>query len=61
MRYLVFAGHHYYSDGGMNDWIATCDCLEDVTGILKNNMSNNYDWFHVFDIEERKVVERGNC
>lgn len=61
MRYFIFQGYNYYPNRGMDDWVATVDCLADVTQVLKENFHNNYDWFQVFDTEKRIVVERGNC
>lgn len=56
MRYLVFAGSHYYPGGGMNDWEASCETMEDAQETVKHLSPKAYDWYQIFDIEERDFI-----
>lgn len=60
MRYLVFAGSCCYPDGGMNDWYATCETFGDAMETVNLLNTRSYDWYHIFDVEDRTIVARGS-
>ena len=63
-RYLAFYGDWYYADGGMDDFIADCDTVEDCEKAIKEaHIKNNPDdlewklaWKQIYDTEKREMV-----
>lgn len=52
-RYWMFAGDFYYPSGGMLDFKGSYDSLDEA----KSEMKFAVDWYHVFDTENKQVVE----
>lgn len=55
MRYLVFAGDHYYPAGGWNDKLHATDSIETALNVARGCAR---DWSHVVDTQA--VTEMGN-
>lgn len=54
-RFLVFVGSIYYPSGGMHDFVADYDTLEDAIG-KANSKVDGYSWAHVYDTQLRDIV-----
>ena len=52
-RYLVFAGDHYYPEGGITDLIMETDDLEKAK---KEAHKHSNEWAHIWDIVTRKTI-----
>jgi hypothetical protein len=52
-RYLLFAGPEYYASGGFHDFI---NCFASPSEARQAAESMRVDWWHVFDVETRKIV-----
>lgn len=68
-RYLIFAGHNYYPNGGWEDFIFSGKTmLECQTQIKKKQGPNvwepytilgeDYGWYHIVDFLEGEIVEK---
>ena len=67
-RFMVFGGCNYYAIGGLNDFIASFESLEDALEFAENPSfdtsvykwkyfkTQDWDWWHVFDITCQKIV-----
>jgi hypothetical protein len=58
-RFLLFAGEIYYASGGFHDLIGSFDSLEEAVSDAENDapeVSGFRQWWHVFDLDARKVV-----
>jgi hypothetical protein len=58
-RFCIFGGPDYYPRGGWHDFRASRDTLEEAVQAgekLLVNPSGDYNWWHVFDLQERRVV-----
>ena len=53
MRYLLFGGEFYYAKGGGNDFIGSGYVIDDIGGAED---LDKFDWWHVFDTEDCKIV-----
>lgn len=56
MRYLLFAGDHYYPCGGWEDFICAGDDMEALKSTAGSLLSN--DWWHIVEISTLQIVER---
>ncbi|WAX21880.1 hypothetical protein [Stenotrophomonas phage RAS14] len=61
--YLLFAGHHYYPEGGMDDFKGKFETEEEAfEAVNTHNKTSGYgdrwDWHHVTDI--RILLEDNN-
>lgn len=54
-RYLLFRGDDYYPMGGMYDFEGDFDSVSEAM-IKLNDLS--YDWFHIYDLEEKRIIRR---
>jgi hypothetical protein len=52
-RYLLFAGPEYYASGGFHDF---ADSFATQLEARQAAESMSVDWWHVFDVETRKIV-----
>jgi len=52
-RYLVFAGTHYYPDGGAGDYWGSATTIKKA---LEIKDEYNCDWWHVFDNKTEKII-----
>lgn len=61
-RYLLFHGVKYEASGGMFDFIADFDTLEEAKKFLHEKLRTNWDYYfaHIWDIQESKMVWLGN-
>ena len=60
MRYLVFAGSYHYPNGGMHDWVASCESLEEAKNIVRFLSVKSYDWYHIFDLGGMEIADQGS-
>ncbi len=59
-RYLLFAGDDYYPQGGINDLVDFFDTVELAKEKAERIVEiNNYDWYHIYDIVECKIILNG--
>lgn len=62
-RFLLFGGCKYYPSGGMDDLIgsydteAECVAAVDAHGAGKHAYEH-FDWWHIYDSESGKIVQR---
>ena len=52
MRYALFAGQHYYPDGGMNDLRGSFDTFEAAAAeahVRTDFGTYKFDWYHIVD------------
>lgn len=49
--YFLFAGDHYYPNGGMGDFKGFFQTVQDAT-----NYAKDYDWWHVVNQSDTKIV-----
>jgi hypothetical protein len=67
--YLVFAGDVYYPNGGMEDFIAVVDTIDQAKDIISKWVNDNkypdseseegffdFHWAHIYGVEEQKIV-----
>lgn len=52
-RYLLFAGGHYYPNGGWNDFVESFDNLDQAKAV---GLKLREDWYHIFDTEDMGAV-----
>lgn len=58
-RYLVFVGHQYYPKGGMGDFVGDADTLEQAYAMVPTPPTEAFEWHHIYDTQERRIVDRG--
>lgn len=59
-RFIMFASHHYYPSGGMNDAKVTADTLAEIlTWHVDQSYAFDYDEWHILDCQTMKVVKEG--
>jgi hypothetical protein len=46
-RFVLFAGHNYYPNGGWDDFQGSFDTLEDAESF---NQTISSDWWHIIDL-----------
>ena len=62
-RFLVFAGNHYYPQGGTNDLVASFETLKEVEEFIYENSYRHpihgykYDWIHYYDAKDEMPVQ----
>jgi len=56
MRYMLFAGEHYYPSGGMQDFIGRAATLVDVMHLL--HKTSFWDWFNIYDTVGDRSYDR---
>lgn len=71
MRYLLFVGSAYYATGGMMDFVAKSDEVEDLFYVLRENRKDTIayhedpscarehfdaEWWHIFDCKKGLVI-----
>lgn len=54
-RFLIFAGPDYYPSGGMGDYIAVRESLEEAISVAK---STSCDWYNIAEVGEKEVLVR---
>lgn len=52
--YIVFAGQNYYPGGGMNDYKAVFESLEDALEATAN--ASSIDWWQIAEVVENDLV-----
>ena len=57
-RFVVFAGFQYYPGGGWEDFIGSCDTLEEARELRRATLEENYQysWSHIVDLQTGEVV-----
>lgn len=59
-RFWLFAGDNHYPNGGMEDFKDSFDNLDEALKEANklNSLTNFklYDWYHIYDSENRKVL-----
>jgi hypothetical protein len=58
-RYLAFAGVNYSKEGGMANFVGDFASIEEAWGEMTSR-KGDFDWFHVYDVEERIIVSKGS-
>ena len=55
---MVFAGFLYYPGGGWEDFIGSCDTLEEARELRRATLEENYQysWSHIVDLQTGEVV-----
>ncbi len=66
MKYLLFAGHVYYPQGGASDFQLAANEIEPLKEYFANNLkviSRSYiqHWAEIVEAETMKVIERGRA
>lgn len=56
-RYILFGGDQYYPSGGVGDMQGAYSTVDEA--VEDSGGEDGYDWWHVFDVETRKVVADG--
>lgn len=56
-KYLVFAGPHYYPNGGIDDLYGVIAYHEIDECSLAIEVSLNYQWYHIVDGETFKKIK----
>ena len=54
-RYFIFAYDTFYPEGGMNDYQASFDSLEDAKEYTKT--LTGYDYIEIWDMEKMEEIE----
>lgn len=55
-KFLVFTGSDYYPNGGMGDFRADFDTLDEALKFLVNDRET-WDWKQIYNTETRKIVD----
>lgn len=58
-RYMIFSGPLYYPTGGMDEFLADFDTIEEVLEYMRNDANfllGRGDWVQVYDTEKREDV-----
>lgn len=56
-RFMIFCGDKFYPSGGMSDFYTSTDTLDQAKEeLLKRAMVSSFDWAHVYDSHESKLV-----
>ena len=61
-RFILFAGDHYYPNGGAEDMIGFFPTVSAAVAGLRHPDDEpeypvDYDWFHILDLETRERIE----
>lgn len=58
-RFIVFCGMHYEEQGGMNDYLGTCDSVIEVNDLIQSHQQtedwNVTNWYNGIDLKEDTV------
>lgn len=62
-KYILFAGHNYYPEGGFDDFhgsFETIEAAKEWLGLNPNKISNQYidHWCHIVDRNTWEIVGR---
>lgn len=57
-KFAVFMGDIYYPLGGFHDFKASFDTLKEARVYIKAQKRSSYDWYHIVDIEQKRIIER---
>ena len=61
MKYYLFAGMHYYADGGAEDLAAVCESVESAKNKLARlKDGDDFDWAHIMDGSGRIIENWSN-
>ena len=63
-NYALFAGEHYYPNGGFDDLKGFFDTREQaIVYAVSNNEfgTNRFEWYHIVDTRTFTVVIKGQC
>lgn len=56
-RYLLFAGHNYYPNGGWSDFVCSFDSIEECQKHFDTDDSlYPFEWAQIVDVAEEVVV-----
>jgi hypothetical protein len=58
-RFMLFIFQNYYPDGGMNDFVCSCDTVEDAKKSAEEYVSSicfSQHKMQIYDIEANQVV-----
>lgn len=58
-RYVLFSGCNYEGLGGWYDLKHTADSIEELVDHLLDSSNEGFDWFHIVDLIESKIVKEG--
>lgn len=59
-KYLLFAGHEFYPDGGMEDFEGDYDSLDEIKEIVKNTFpEKEYNWYQIVEYSTLKIIKSG--
>lgn len=57
-RYWLFAGPNYYASGGMKDFLGDFATIDEADLHFESlRKPGDFEWFHIFDTIEKRVVE----
>lgn len=62
-RFLVFASQVYYPGGGWEDFLQSCDTLDEAKAAAAAYQSPDFGagfWWHVVDRDTLTIVAKGN-
>ena len=65
MKYLLFAGHNYYPDGGARDLFCQANSVEELKDVFLNEWDTirggSYidNWGHIVEKESMKIILYG--
>lgn len=54
-KFLIFAGDHYYLNGGWDDFEGSEDTIEDC---LSRILEIECDWWHIVDSSTQSIIKR---
>lgn len=54
-RYIIFAGDHYYPNGGWQDYYDQADTLEEAKRAYENG-KREYGWAHIVDLKNKQII-----
>ena len=55
-KFMVFTGSDYYPSGGMKDFRADFDTLDEALKFLVKDPESR-DWFQIYNTETREIVD----
>lgn len=55
-KYLIFAGHNFYPNGGVSDFKTDASSVEEARDYLANS-DERFNWYQIVDKDTMKIVE----
>jgi hypothetical protein len=55
-QYILFAFHHFYPQGGMEDMIDSFDTLQEAEDRIKE-LRDHYEEYQIFDTVSKRIMK----